>query len=430
MAVPIKIVPPSKKKSYEPDISNEEMQALEDNSFSERKRLVDELRRTSINEEVPIDVSGTLKTPTQTTEEQPSLPVKEDETFKLPKLDPEQATQLNDKSNLRALLVGATPLLAGFLGGNMGDAYDIAGKGLIQEDLRRQKQDASLLALLKKKSGNGTGSEVTTTVFDPKTGKWHVIPRSLAVRGNVTSEEMARYPEAPKWESASSVGEKAAARAKGTIGVRKAEGLEDFTVQGAEGQPMRVTKGTLEAKPIDTGAGAIKSQSHMGKVESSVKQFQSDTKAIRDAIDAGSKIKDIAQMKLPEADAYLTFLLPKMAGSGQLSDEERKAFTGGGSISDWVKMWSSRKSKGVFPEHIRNRMIELASLLNKRALDRYSRLRNQHINTQSKILNIPRDEFAKYMPDEAFVPKQKESGLSPEQRQQRILQLKKELGHK
>lgn len=70
--------------------------------------------------------------------------------------------------NKRFIMSGATPLLVGLLSGNMGDAADIAGQALLDEDRRQLKEDSDLMTYLMKKKT--TSDNKLYKIRDPKTG--------------------------------------------------------------------------------------------------------------------------------------------------------------------------------------------------------------------------------------------------------------------
>jgi len=72
-----------------------------------------------------------------------------------------------DTGDKRSLLRGATPLLVGLLsGGDMGDAYAIAGKGLIEEDkILRDEQSQTMAAWLKAKREGSKSSDIQSKQF-------------------------------------------------------------------------------------------------------------------------------------------------------------------------------------------------------------------------------------------------------------------------
>lgn len=74
----------------------------------------------------------------------------------------------NEKTE--AIMTGATPLLVGFLAGNMGDAYGIASKGLIALNERRAKKEDHLMDYLKKKGGESSQLYRMITPEGPRYG--------------------------------------------------------------------------------------------------------------------------------------------------------------------------------------------------------------------------------------------------------------------
>src|SRR5690606_1886115 len=85
-----------------------------------------------------------------------------------PKEDESQeSADIQSRSNERALLAGATPLLVGLLTGNTGTGAEIASKALLQEDERAYKQQNSLLEAMKKKNKESTTGNRATKILNP-----------------------------------------------------------------------------------------------------------------------------------------------------------------------------------------------------------------------------------------------------------------------
>lgn len=353
----------------------------------------------------------------------------------------EESPKLDPGSDMRAILAGATPLLAGFLGGNMGDGYEIASKGLLQEDARRQKQDESLLGILKtqamidaKGAGKGKGGSSTQRlVLSPDgSGRQAWANADEIAAGAISQERFEQLARAKDAYIMPAVqGDIAAARTEGQLGTQKRYGLLDKPVKGPMGEELLrdPTTGAVRPAVPENKDVPFKSPQHQAMVARQVEEFNSKTRAVQDALAQADELLAITNLGTPEGDSFLTFAFAKLAGSGQLSDEERKAITGGKSIDDWVDIQTEKIQKGTFPDHIRKRIVELAKKVRDTKQQRFDRMRADTINRSSKLVGLSPEQFEKFVAGRVSGEQKKKpiKDLSDEELDAEIKELKSRL---
>ena len=208
-----------------------------------------------------------------------------------------------DISNRRALMAGATPLLVGLISGNTGDALEIASKGLMQEDQRKQEEDKTLLSYLRKRSMASEKEpepmkrySYTNIEKDGKTIKAKVD----AVTGELTpTEHLTGY--SPYF----------------------------FTDPHTE-EKGRVTKGLPDAKPT-----SVESVTPAGKVSLRFEKranviadkYTKDMESVRDIHQSLAEAQRLIHKKgqLPQKVAIQSIV--KKVESGRVSNEDREYYT-------------------------------------------------------------------------------------------------------
>lgn len=281
-----------------------------------------------------------------------------------------------EDSDTRSLIAGATPLLVGLLSGNTGDAAEIAGKALVQEDRRKLQEDQSLMDYLKKKriaemeksdSGSQLGKLQSKrlgsgkyAVFSPVTGKYY-DPDTLS---EIRSPEF--YRETPEL-----VGKKEEARKKiaRKYGSGKSWGTDE---EGRIGVRDVVTE---EFRPIARKENLTPKQ--RARLTKALDKFDTITKNQRDGIDAAEKFKEAIRIGNPISDQYAIFKLAAAADNGgRLSDQDVERFGGSKALAARIAQAKQTLKDGRLTEENRKFMLEIADAMiktNKKQLERKAR---------------------------------------------------------
>lgn len=241
-------------------------------------------------------------------------------------------------SDVDALLVGATPLLAGLLTGNMGDAYEASSSGLMtlaKWRREKEKQDRTLASKMSKSSGKGfyvtqvemPDGTIKLAKVDKETGQ--IIPTEYTAG---YKQSFLKLPQTEEYVAASG--------AKGEISPLKDKvGVKPQELNVREQRLLRNTRDKLEG----------------------TQEF----KTAKTAFNSANQIITTLQSGNPIGEVGTKILFPRMFGEvGNLTAQEQAAFQSNPELFERGKQAYSRYLQGKpFTDQNKSDLIELARLM-------------------------------------------------------------------
>ena len=266
-----------------------------------------------------------------------------------------------DISNRRALMAGATPLLVGLISGNTGDALEIASKGLIQEDQRKQEEDKTLLSYLRKRStSDSKSSDKLFKIKHPETG---------SIRYGTYDEALGQQAPSLTHEDVKTRGIKRieAKKADPTFGRKLGKDIQgrDVITNIATGKrniiedlPEGVVPKHLE-KVVDKSVSSYNTQSK--KNDEELKQLTNAQKAIGsgqlgDKLAVMSLVKQI-ETRLSDMDrAYYTANISNFSSLREKINQERTGKLSPRLVKEATKLISQAASNAKeYDKHLRDK---------------------------------------------------------------------------
>lgn len=244
-----------------------------------------------------------------------------------------------------AFLMGATPVLMGFLTGNYEDGYGVASKTLMDEAGRRQKEADSEKEFLRKYrttlAGKG-GKNQLKTVYDKPTGEEKLAvfnPEGYLMDDEGNKLDMERYSHGPSLSTKYAARNKADIEKAITLGTNrvlvedKATGLKSLVDKGTGKTLKMPSKDRFNPVQLGVIDEAQKRSFSMGKEVESFKRLE-------------ESLKNIVKSDNPVAiKAAITGLAKDMQG-GKLSDFDVKYIHDAFGGPDFIKEWANQKFSG------------------------------------------------------------------------------------
>ena len=324
----------------------------------------------------------------------------------------EYSDELEKAYQKRMLFRGATPLLVGLLAGNMGDAYNIAGKGLIEEDkLLRDQQELrfkSMKELMKAQLGRKPAKEPEKKYqgktllsgelsdgmklpeglaisYDPSTGKYFTSDGNEIFKAKVASGD-----------TPTTFAQKRQMQANIDI----ASGKDIVTTTGPFGE-----RGAVSKSQIAKGAGGksfISFEPKSGLKPEQRKMFSQDITTLdrmtakdREAIDSGElALKLLEEGKTnPSAANMGRYHLARMVEVGAMTNQDVNMPLGNLSAKQWSELWAERLKTGQVPEKIMDRMISTAKIIATKRKESLAKKRKTFSRSRAQAYKMSPDEM-------------------------------------
>lgn len=286
-------------------------------------------------------------------------------------LDSNLKDDLEGAYQKRMLLRGATPLLVGLLAGNMGDAYNIAGAGLIEEDkLLRGQQELrykSLSALAKaerdrlaKQAAKGTDkkfqqktllqgtladgmklAEGTSVNYDPSSGKLFTTDGQEVMNAQVSGGELPTT-FARKRETQADIDTRL--------------GKTVVTTTGPFGRKGFFDKAKKKFTPFDEETEFDPEQRKL--LASDTPKYERFVKAQTDAIEQGKLARDLIASGNPSSFSQGMYAMARMSERGAMTNKDVEMPLGKMSLSQFAKNQAELAKKGQYKQEIVDRMVK------------------------------------------------------------------------
>lgn len=287
----------------------------------------------------------------------------------------------------RALMIGATPLLAGLLAGNTGDAVEIAGKALIEEDKRVQDQENRLIDFLRKKRI----SQGKASLHKPQQVRFESGELGFFQGGKYympSGEEVVN----PKFyrETPSLVMQKELARKK----VARQYGAGRSFGKDEEGRDVIRDVITGKMEPVRNLEGLAPNQRK--RVTSAMDTFNSLTKKQRDGLNAAEQFLTAIRLNNPVSDQFAIFKLAKTADDGgRLSDQDVERFGGSKALGAQIRQVKETAKTGQLTDANRRFMTEIAMSMIKHNQDKIEKRAKSYAKRRSKVIGVDIYEYIK-----------------------------------
>lgn len=427
----------------QPRQSHEQMKSGTQSMFQKRGDFAQPAKKTpSPSSGIPMP-SSYLKTPEMPKEQAPSEPAPSQDMFNSfqPSQAPQEKAGVNPSSitdeqlvsltqkyptmfspgtsgelesayRKRMMFRGATPLLVGLLAGNMGDAYTIAGQGLIEEDkLLRDQQELrykSLRDLMRTQMARKPAKEPekkyqartalsgrladgmsvpegATVNYDPATGKVFTTDGQEVLDAQITGGE-----------TPATFAKKRQKQAEIDI----ASGKDIVTTTGPFGQ-----RGAMSKSQFAKGAGAksfVSFEPPTGLKPEQRKMFSQDMTTLermtakdREAIDSGElALKLLEEGKTnPSAANMGRYHLARMVEVGAMTNQDVNMPLGNLSAKQWSELWAERLKTGQVPEKIMDRMISTAKIISIKRKESLAKKRKTFSRSRAQAYRMTPDEL-------------------------------------
>lgn len=310
--------------------------------------------------DIPVDVSGSEPVTDVTTEE--------------PRKQYGYLKEHDDNARAkRALLIGATPLLVGMLAGNTGDAAEIAGKALIDEDQRALKEDSDLLSYLRKRKEKADSNQGLKKRFQ--------FPSFQDEQGNIkiaTGDTFTGAIEPTKF----------------TKGFSPFMGKDPRT-----GEIARVTKGSRGDKMVDVEReDGLKNKFNVKQekdLKGLQKSFMADklVQASRKAVSSSNRAIELLTAGNPIADEGIKTIFPRMFGEvGNLAANEQERFSGSPELMRRIDRVATKVRAGILTEEDRSDLLEVARMMAAYDKRELQGLASEYAKSESKISGVDRKD--------------------------------------
>ena len=307
-----------------------------------------------------------------------------------------------DTRDKRALLAGATPLLVGLLAGNVGDAADIAGNALLNEDQRQLKEDSDLLGYIRKKNLKATSGKPT------KMQKISFMDEKGIQRGGYFNPSYGKYYNTEGQEISNPMTYTPLSEEAKTIARNRGRLQSDLTYGKSfgvteEGRPAVRDIINETIKPIGNVSNLAPKQRQ--RVSAAQDDYEKLIKDDRDALSSANQFMEMLNVKNPVSDTYAIRLLVRTIEKGRLSDYDVQSITGSAAWYDRFKQLIAKADQGKLSDENRAYLAEtgkkVADMIKKKAENK----RGSFIRTKKPVVGV--DSLHKYIPPVDSVSNQK-----------------------